>query len=615
MLLCCTQISTLKAKNTHTHRAGCRPLRRDETLPWSYAWAVWGLLAFVSAQTTRIVQAFDTLGRPTTYEPAYLPWYDTPDTFAGLVLRAGPFKPYLRWQQGALLYEESPCAFAPLSQESYLLRSTPLARSSRPYTRVRFDQSSRRTQLLSVYHAQHIHSAQRPLQGGWAAAYRRRTREGEYLNETADHYSAGIGAFFQGKEQIWLHAEAGWNQLQDQLHGGILYDTTRSPWAAFEKQSQQVRINGLRWRRWHRYAGGEAAVKLTPTFWLQIEGRLTEDRLQSESPAPRETRSPFWGDSTALRWGILQVARGLATSLHLQKRGYLRAGIQQLQLRTDTIFLPWELRSAFVEGSLSWHSLEVSGRYQRWLRAAGPRERIDATALWRRGAYQVGAAYRSRPLPWIAYQTQFWQAGSPPNETHTRLWVTYCQQASDSTLAPLQITAWSSLWKPAWLWQAPPYAGQGFWGYGLTVEGGKQSQHLGFLSGLNFQTLTPQNPSDRPWAQTLPLVSGWIQLFWRWQLPEKPPVYQLGVRLTGFSAFRLLGLDPHFGTPYETNLPYQPAYVWADPYFIVHIRRVMVYLRVEHASEGLFAQGYYLFAWYPMPGRAFAFGVQWDIYN
>lgn len=589
---------------------------KRKPLPGGYSWTFWGLFALLSAQPPRIgIQAFDTAGQSPAYQPAYLPWYDAPDTFSGLVVRPGLFKPYLRWHQGALHYEAPPFAFTPLSQEPYLLHSIPLAQSSRPYTRVRFDQSSRRTQLLSIYHAQYVHAEKRPVEGGWAGAYRRRTREGEYLSEAVDHYGAGISGFVRWKARIWLRIEAGWNQLQDQLHGGVLYDTSRSPWSAFEKQSQRVRITGLRWRRWHRYATTEAALRLAPTFWLQLGGRLTEDRLQSESPPPRETQSPFWGDSTALRWGVRQVAQTLSLSLYQGKNSYLRTEVERLRLRTDTLFLPWELTSASIEAKLSWGSLEALGRYQRWLQTAGPRERIEAAALWQQGPYTLGIGYRSRPLPWIAYQTQFWQATAPPNQTHTRFWASYRWESSDTTLPPLQITAWGSLWKSAWIWQAPPYAAQGFWGYGLTLEGGKQSRRLGLVSGLTLQTLTPQAPADRPWAQTLPLVSGWMQVFLRWQLPDKPPLYQIGARISGFSSFRLLSLDPHFGTPYEANFPYQPAYLWIDPYFVVHIRRVMVYLRVEHASVGLWAQGYYLFAWYPMPGRAFAFGVQWDIYN
>lgn len=480
---------------------------------------------------------------------------------------------------------------------------------------MRFDQSSRRTQLLSVYHAQHVRPAQRPLRSGGAIAYRRRTREGEYLSEAVDHYSAGLGAFVEWRERLWLRAEAGWNQLQDQLHGGILYDTTGSPWSAFEKQSQRVRINGLRWRRWYRFAGAEVALKLSPALRLQLEGRLIEDRLQSESPAPQIALSPFWGDSTALRWGTRQVVQTAAASLYKDQQSYLRASAERIRLYTDTLFLPWQLNSFSAEGRILVGGFVLRGRYQRWLQPTGPRERIESSASWRRGPYEVGGAYQSRPLPWIAYQTGFWQAAMPPNETRSHLWASYHWQGSDSTLPPLRITAWGSLWRPAWLWTAPPQAGQGFWGYGLTLEGGRQGQLLGVLSGLNLQSLFPKNPNDRSWAETLPLLSGWMQLFLRWQLPGKSPLYQLGVRVSGFSSFRLLGLDPHFATFYWGAFPRQPAYVWLDPYLVVHIRRVMVYLRVEHVSEGLLAQGYYLLAWYPMPGRAFAFGVQWDIYN
>ncbi|MCX7979602.1 MAG: putative porin [Bacteroidia bacterium] len=543
------------------------------------------------------------------YQPAYFPWYDPLDTMVGVMYRTGYFKPYFRWWEGTPEYEAAKPPLLPSSAEAYILRCLPPVWTEKPWTRVRFDQSSHRTQLLSVLHGQTFHK-----KGGLTLAYKRRTREGEYLSQATDHYAAALSGYaFIGK-RAWVKAEAGWNQLQDLLNGGVVFDSLESPWEAFAKASQPVRITGLRWRRWYRYAQAEVGWH-TPIGVFSGEGYLREDRLQSETPLPLRGEGLFFPDTTAFYWGFKQVQRGGAlrwrpfTSLQVAVHWQEQWGMG------DSVLQGWKWRYWQVEGRFSRRGLVLEGNYGRWSGGSALPPQLSLLLSYTRGAFSFGGSYLSRPLPWIAYQSQWLPSLPSSNESIARAWMQYALSQADSTLPPLRLRVWGSSYRQPWLWEATPRRESVWYATGLTLEGGIQKRGVGCVSGLTAQKFFFPT-AQQGWAQTFPWLNGWLQVYVRWQLPRRPPVYYLGVRFWGFTAFRPLAYEPRLGLYYlHPDLPLQPAYGGLDPYFVVHVGRVMVYLRVDHVSEGLWAKGYYLTAWYPMPGRAFSFGVQWDIYN
>ena len=116
---------------------------------------------------------------------ANLPFYDVLDRVPAVLWRLSYFKPYYE----PLAPPGQEITIWPAYQAAYLLSSLEPLFVKKPYTRVRFDQSSRRTQLLSVDHAQNFSP-----QAGFQIAYRRRTRTGEYLGQTTDHYGVRLAA-------------------------------------------------------------------------------------------------------------------------------------------------------------------------------------------------------------------------------------------------------------------------------------------------------------------------------------------------------------------------------------------------------------------------------------
>lgn len=557
---------------------------------------------FLYGQTLLLPSLQDTqVGIAPSYLPGYQPWFDPLDTIAAFCSRTGYFKPYLLWRQGILAYEEAFSPF-PQSQAAYLLTEVPLIRSSPPYTRVRFDQSSRRTQLLLVEHGQTF-----ARQGGVSLAYRRRTREGEYVGQATDHFAAGLrGYFLKGK---WgVEGTLLWNQLADALNGGIVYDSVEGPWSAFGKEQQPVRLTRSRWRRWHRTAHLRMQFAFAPTSSLYLESSYTQEHFHPESGGGLP-QSPFLPDSLPFSWSLTTQTYRLSTGIE-SRRLTTRLRLGRTRGHSMLLLRPWNYVFAEAYLRLTLPLGSVEGEVRKWLSQGAPplTGYVQAVALYRK--FAVGARLQSRNLPWLVYQR--FSANRTPNEFILQGWSEYTLARGDSTLRPLRLRAWATFWRFPWRWEALPSTGAPQIAYGLTAEGGWLSKRWGFLGAATLQQV---HTADL-WRQTLPPAYGWLQPFLRWKLPGRIPQYEVGVRLSGFLSFRPLSYDPLLGIFYlRPTVPLQPGYAWADPYFALLIKRVIIFLRVEHATEGLWQAGYYLTAWYPMPGRAFAFGVQWDLYN
>ncbi|MCS7152573.1 MAG: putative porin [Bacteroidia bacterium] len=564
-------------------------------------------LAFLFGQspTRLLITLVDTnQGSPPLYEMDFLPWHDALDTVVGFAARQGYYKPYFLWQEGAFAYEDGVPIF-PQSQAVYLLRSIPIIWSRSPYTRVRFDQSSRKTQLLSVYHGQTFGKGT-----GLTFLYRRRTRTGEYLGQVTDHYNVG-GQLYTRVGRIWIAVGGGWNQLQDGIYGGVVYN--ESPENGFNKERQVVRMNGARLRRWYRFFHTQVGLQLGQQTAFSFLARFTEDYPLLQAAGALRPESPLSEDTLPFSYGARLLRKELIGELY-HKLLQIQASYTQYQGRADSSLMQsWDFRALEVRSRIQVSTFSAYLTYRHWLNSLRPAPTLQIEGRWQPAPYEVGLAYIQRNLPWIAYQRASLASSALSNEVWARLWISWQAKATDTTIPPFSLRLWASQWNSPWLAERSYQQREPIRSAGITLHGGLRKRAFGFVVGSNLQRVFSST-----WSNAIPLVSGWIQPFIRWQLRKAVPVYHLGIRISGFTTFHPLSYDLSLGSfylnPAYSNFP-QKAYAWIDPYLVVLVRRVMVYLRVEHANEGLWGPGYYLTAWYPMPGRAFSFGVQWDIYN
>ncbi len=88
------------------------------------------------------------------------------------------------------------------------------------------------------------------------------------------------------------------------------------------------------------------------------------------------------------------------------------------------------------------------------------------------------------------------------------------------------------------------------------------------------------------------------------------------------------GIALHYNTSWQAPA-YMPAlrsyylqtkhhtgnYLFADVFINLRLKRARLFLLLQHANEGLFGYTYYMISGYPMPDRAFKFGVNWIFFD
>ena len=89
-----------------------------------------------------------------------------------------------------------------------------------------------------------------------------------------------------------------------------------------------------------------------------------------------------------------------------------------------------------------------------------------------------------------------------------------------------------------------------------------------------------------------------------------------------------IGVDVFFNTSYFSNA-YMPAtgqfylqsaketgnYPYFDFFFSMKIKTARIFLKYEHLNSGLMGNTYYAAPGFPMPERAFKFGISWSVFN
>ena len=564
---------------------------------------------------------------------ANLPFYDALDRVPAVLWRLGYFKPY----QEPLSSPSPEIALWPASQAVYFLSSLEPLFVKKPYTRVRFDQSSRRTQLLSVDHAQNFS----PL-GGGRIAYRRCTRTGEYLGQTTDHYGVSLAAYGQTRPpaasglSLYGLMQAFWNQLFDEINGGSVFDPTSKSPEAFQKESQPVRFTDGQWRIWHRLLRAEGGV----TWWGQrsgqvavgLYGQLRQTYGGWRSGPARVPTSPFGTDTTALstfafgeegQAGLRVAAPGATFSVGLLRWWGGGSGWQHFDqhafIAESHLAFPAEARS---------YALSLHGFYRHWLSPASPAPELKGTVVFQHNgglAPELLLQHTRMALPWFFYQAWGQPFSHNPKYTLVRgglAWRPagedrFCDSTGGAGKEALRLHGWV-LWQrwPLLIREAQVFqpAGPLLW-YGVQLIGTWTWGHMEMYPAVLWQR--PLGPDTLAWwTRQMPAVTGWLQLSYRWRIKSLSPLYRLGVRVRGNSAHHPPQYEPAYAFFYVSDaISRQPSWVAVDVFFTISLKQLRIYLRVDHAGEGLFQPGSFWAYSYPVPGRAFSFGFVWELYN
>ena len=88
-----------------------------------------------------------------------------------------------------------------------------------------------------------------------------------------------------------------------------------------------------------------------------------------------------------------------------------------------------------------------------------------------------------------------------------------------------------------------------------------------------------------------------------------------GVELFYNSAWKAPAYMPATRSFYLQNQRETGNYPFIDVFLNLRVKRARIFFLMQHVNEGLSEYDYYMIPHYPMPDRAFKFGVNWMFYD
>lgn len=116
------------------------------------------------------------------------------------------------------------------------------------------------------------------------------------------------------------------------------------------------------------------------------------------------------------------------------------------------------------------------------------------------------------------------------------------------------------------------------------------------------------------YAERAPLFYGKASVFYDNRSLSIAKIMRIGLDVSWQTSFTGFAMDVPTREFFPTNYEI-PAYIKADAYFSLHIKRTYVFFKYTHINEGVFAPAYFTTALYPMLERTLSFGVNWTFYD
>lgn len=543
-----------------------------------------------------------------------------------------------------------------------------------PYLRGRFDQASRKTQLLEAEVSQNI----LPIWNS-TLTFKRRTASGSYLNNTTDHVTASWTNCFRSFDRRYKGTFAGYySQLNDELNGGSVLDSNKTLENAFLKQAQVVALSGTKYSRRTKGIQTHHVLLLKPDSMPNNVGILLNANWQQyfqqyadPTISPKDTLSsgsyPWKGDSVLFMDYHANVVSQNVSPGFLLKFGKLIAnfnvGMQQDVFRleqnsftqyvheyqTNLIFRSEQLGT--LSGNVRFAQKTIQGKESRlhfdYLFAPEKSTEIVISDTLKKNLKNANKSHLS-VFQYIPHKIQIVAdvANTAPAIIHLRNFgstiLSDGKKFNPENLYQLQVE-YALNTKPK-------------------LQQNRYIQQQKFSVGAYFQQLTNQiypdskleyHQSQTPTSVTTVYLAGKCQ--WRsWHIePEFKYLHFLqkdsaafavnqtqpkfratcnfyfqrdvfkhaanltfGLRGLYLDSFSLIKFDPASQQFFPDKNPVTMwSYLQLDTYATLAIKTVIVYLRLSHLNEGMPKPGYMTTLGYPMLERTFSFGVDWRFFD
>lgn len=552
-------------------------------------------------------------------------------------------KPYIKFIEGvpSRFIQNDKIFSNYFTSNEYVYMQTPDAYlHSRDFiSQVRFDQSSRKTQLLNVL----FNSPFKTNRGNLNGFYKRRTSEGAYYNSFTDHYLIGISSLVN----LWkdkLHIGLRWNfaQLTDGINGGTFLPTNPTSESHFNKSGTSVLLPTA-YRSEKRIAyQPEMLLNLNQgSHWSSfIRTSFLYELFEHTFSAGRER--VLYPDSLPFQW----VFGAIPDTIPFYEMDYF--------LKREKVSISFLNRYRFssTDSSGKVSSIWTIANENRYWR--GNQLITSLHDIRYKIQHQLALVYKN----WNAFNCINYEKSSlfsrPAFQTETRVALKKIefQHTFQSNFPPLQdlhlqTPFFTPLGKDTiqnptvnsfrflfwWSHTKKPLSSRITFFYNTLKNGifydshaqplqeKRVAQSSGVLYHLSYQwSFIKTNGWYVFYFQRgypyFPQHFGSIQIGWLYTFHESENQIYVGIQVSGFSGYEGLFYNP------VTEIFFSPTSFSISPYYridgfaVLSIQeRFKAYLFLYHLNEGFTQPGYFTVPYYPMLERTFSFGIEWILFN
>ncbi len=130
-----------------------------------------------------------------------------------------------------------------------------------------------------------------------------------------------------------------------------------------------------------------------------------------------------------------------------------------------------------------------------------------------------------------------------------------------------------------------------------------------------WQLGAQQRLDNARWGFGVPLLYGTLDIYYANRIINYRTELQAGVILDGFTRYEGWAFQGSEQIFYPAGNYQLPGYIRSDIYVSSRIKSAVIFLKLIHWNEGIWAAGYYTTPFYAMLPRTFSFGVNYSIFD
>jgi hypothetical protein len=113
----------------------------------------------------------------------------------------------------------------------------------------------------------------------------------------------------------------------------------------------------------------------------------------------------------------------------------------------------------------------------------------------------------------------------------------------------------------------------------------------------------------------IPQLSYYTSNFFAFSVVKNVLTAEVGFDLLYYTKYKGLSYMPSFGMFYHQDEKELGNYPYVDVFITAKLKRTRFFLKFDHVNSGLTGKNYFHVLHYPMPARAFKFGLSWTFYD